>query len=157
MKRSSIIFFQIVIVFIGIGALALMLWEPHLEGRNTHATWFQIYFNDPFLAYAYVASIPFFLALYHGFKALGYATQVKVFSHEISRALRIIKYCAIVIIGFVVVGEMLILLNESDDRAGGVFIGVLVILGSILIAAMATIFERILQKATDKEPRKKGL
>src|SRR5687768_1721939 len=43
--RSSTAFLQTVVVLIGIGALALMLWEPHLEGRNTHATVFEVYFN----------------------------------------------------------------------------------------------------------------
>ena len=74
-KRSLVIptiFLQAVIVLIGIGALALMLWEPHIEGRNAHATFFEIYFKDPFLAYAYLASIPFFVALYQVFKVLGY-------------------------------------------------------------------------------------
>jgi hypothetical protein len=52
MKRSSTAFLQIVIVLIGMGALAFMLWEPHLEGRNAHATVFEVYFKDPFLAYA---------------------------------------------------------------------------------------------------------
>ena len=46
MKRSSTAFLQIVIVLIGIGALALVLWEPHIEGRNAHATVFEIYFKD---------------------------------------------------------------------------------------------------------------
>lgn len=41
-----------VVVLGGIGALAFMLWEPHLEGRNAHAGLFEIYFKDPFLAYA---------------------------------------------------------------------------------------------------------
>jgi hypothetical protein len=80
MKRSSTIFLQIVIVLIGIGALALMLWEPHIEGRNAHATLFEIYFKDPFLAYAYIASIPFFIALYQAFKVLEYVRQNKTFS-----------------------------------------------------------------------------
>ena len=53
MKRSSTTFLQLVIVLIGIGALALLLWEPHIEGRNAHATLFEIYFKDLFLAYAY--------------------------------------------------------------------------------------------------------
>ena len=106
MKRNSTIFLQIVIVLIGIGALALMLWEPHIEGRNAHATLFEIYFNDPFLAYAYLASIPFFAALYQAFKVLGYAGQNKVFSQSAVKALRTIKYCAIAIIGFVAVGEL---------------------------------------------------
>jgi DUF2975 family protein len=55
-------------------------------------------------AYAYVASIPFFVALYEGFKVLGYAGQNKVFSPASVKALRTIKHCAIAIIGFVVVG-----------------------------------------------------
>jgi hypothetical protein len=82
MKRSSTIFLQVVIMLIGVGALALMLWEPHIEGRNAHATLFQIYFNDPFLAYAYIASIPFFVALYQAFNVLGYVRQNKTFSTE---------------------------------------------------------------------------
>ncbi len=72
MRKSSTIFLQIVIVFIGIGALALMLWAPHLEGRNVDATTFEIYFKDHFLAFAYIASIPFFVALFQAFKLLGY-------------------------------------------------------------------------------------
>src|SRR5438876_2799212 len=108
MKRSSTIFLQVVIVLIGIGALAVMLWEPHIEGRNAHATLFEIYFKDPFLAYAYIASISFFVALYQAFKVLGYVGQNQVFSPAAVRALRTIKYCAMAIIGFVVVGEIFI-------------------------------------------------
>ena len=52
MKKGPTIFLQVVIVLIGMGALGLMLWEPHIEGRNAHATLFEIYFKDPFLAYA---------------------------------------------------------------------------------------------------------
>lgn len=149
MKRSSTAFLQTVIVLIGIGALALMLWEPHIEGRNAHATVFEIYFKDPFLAYAYIASIPFFVALYQGFKVLGYAGQNKVFSQAAVKALRTIKFCAIAIIGFVAVGELFIMMGDSDDRAGGVFMGVLITFGSIVIATAAATFERILQNAVD--------
>ena len=37
MKKGSTIFLQVIIVLIGIGALAFMLWEPHVEGVNAHA------------------------------------------------------------------------------------------------------------------------
>ena len=146
MKRSSTIFLQVVIVLIGIGALALMLWEPHIEGRNVHATLFDIYFNDPFLACAYIASIPFFVALYQAFKVLGYAGHNKLFSQAAVRPLRTIKYCAISIIGFVAAGEIYIMSSNSDDRAGGVFMGVLITFGSIVIATAAAIFERMLHE-----------
>ena len=149
LKRSSTAFLQSVIVLIGMGALALMLWEPHLEGRNAHATVFEIYFKDPFLAYAYVGSIPFFVALYQGFKVLGYAGQNQVFSQAAVKALRTIKFCAIAMIGFVAVGELFILMSDSDDRAGGVFMGVLITFGSIVIATAAATFEWILQNAVD--------
>src|SRR6185369_5681275 len=93
-KRSPTVFLQIFIVLIGMGALALMLWEPHLEGRNAHATVFEVYFQDPFLAYAYLASIPFFVALCHGYKVLGCAGQNQVFSPPVVNSLRTIKFCA---------------------------------------------------------------
>ena len=92
MKKSSTIFLQVVIVLVGIGALALMLWEPRLEGRNVHATLFEIYFKDPFWAYAYIASIAFFVALYQAFTLLGYIGQNKVFSQVAVNDLRTLKY-----------------------------------------------------------------
>jgi hypothetical protein len=147
MKRSSTIFLQVIIVLIGIGALSLLLWEPHIEGRNAHATLVQIYFHDPFLAFAYIASIAFFAALYQAFKVLGYVRQNRVFSQEAVRALRTIKICAIAMIGFVAGAEIFIMLSNSDDRAGGVFMGVLITFGAVVIATAAVIFERILKNA----------
>lgn len=151
MKRSSTIFLQAVIVLIGIGALALLLWEPHLEGVNANATTLaQIYFDDPFLILVYLGSIPFFVALYQAFKVLGYAGRNKVFSPAAVKALRLIKYCAIVIIGFVVVEEIFIILNHGDDdAAGAISMGMLITFGSIVIATAAAMFERILQKAVE--------
>ena len=152
MKKAPTIFLQVVIVLIGIGALALMLWEPHIEGRNAHATHFEIYFKDPFLAYAYLASTPFFVALYQAFKVLGYIGQDKAFSQATVEALRTIKFCTLAIIGFVALGELFIRLGNSDDRAGGVFMGILITFGSAVIAAAAAMFEEILQNAVDIKP-----
>lgn len=151
MKKSSTIFLQVVIVLIGIGALALMLWEPHIEGRNAHATLFEIYFKDPFLLYAYTASIAFFMALYQAFKLLGYIGRNEVFSQRSVQALRTIKYCAMTLIAFIVVAEayFFIVVRGKDDIAGGVMIGLLLIFVSVVIATSAAVFERIVQKAVD--------
>jgi hypothetical protein len=149
MKRSSTIFLQAVIVLIGIGALAVMLWEPHIEGRNAHATLLEIYFKDPFLAYAYIASIPFFAALYQAFKALGYVRQNKIFSKATVNSLRTIKYCAIAIIGFVAVSVVFMVFGDKDDRPPGVFMRILITFPSIVVATVAAMFERILQNAVD--------
>src|SRR3954470_8837135 len=124
MKKGSTIFLQVVIVFIGIGALAFMLWEPHIEGVNAHATLSEMYFN-PFVVYAYIASIPFFVALYQAFKVLGYAGQNRIFSQEAVKALRTIKYCALAIIGFVAVSIIFMIGGDRDDRPGGIFMRIL--------------------------------
>ena len=149
MKRSSTIFLQVVIVLIGIGALALLLWEPHVEGRNAHATLFEMYFKDPFLAYVYIGSIPFFAALYQAFKVLGYVSQDKTFSQPTVNALRTIKHCAIAIIGFVAVGTIFMVFGDKDDRPAGLFMRVLIIFPSLVVATTAAMFERILQNAVD--------
>ena len=148
MNRTSTIFLQVVIVLFGIGALALMLWEPHIEGRNVHSTLFEIYFKDPFLAYAYIASISFFVALYQAFKLLGYIGQNKVFSLNSVKALRTIKYCGIAIVGFIVPAEAyLFIIRPGDDIAGGVAMGISISFISIVVATAAAVFERLLQSA----------
>ena len=129
-------------MLVGIGALAFMLWEPHIEGRNAQATLFEIYFKDPFLAYAYLGSVPFFAALYQALRVLGYAGQNKALPPEALKALRTIRFCALSIIGFVAAGEVFIMLGDSDDRAGGVFMGILIALGSAAMAAGAARVER---------------
>ena len=149
MKQTSTIFLQVVIVLIGIGALALLLWEPHTEGVNARATFFKVYL-DPFIALVYTGSIPFFAALYQTFRVLGYVRQNQVFSPKAVKALRTIRHCAIVIICFVVVEEAFIMLNHgNDDPAGGIFIGILITFGSLIVTASAIVFERILQNGVD--------
>lgn len=149
MKSVATVFMRAVLVLVGIGALAVLLWEPHIEGRNAHATQFAIYFNDPFLAYAYIASIPFFAGLYQAFKVLRHAGRYMEFSVSVLRSLRTIKCCALAIIGFVVGGEVFIMFSDSDDRPGGVFIGILIIFAAIVVATAMSILERALQNAVD--------
>lgn len=63
--------------------------------------------------------------------------------------MRTIKYCAISLIFFVAGAEIFIMLHESDDRAGGVFMGVLFAFGATVVATAAAMFERILRSAVD--------
>lgn len=152
MKRSSTIFLQFVVLLIGVAALALLLWEPHLEGRNANATLFQIYFQDPLLSLVYIGSIPFFIALYQAFQVLGRVGRNEVFSPEVVKALRTIKYCALAVIGFVIVEELFILImsgGDNDNPGAPIFMGLLIVLPSIVVAVVASMFERILQNAVD--------
>lgn len=125
-----------------------------MEGRNVNATLFEIYFKDPFLAYAYLGSIPFFVALYQAFKMLGDIERKKVFSRRSLKALRTIKHCALIVLGFVVpaVGYLFIV-RPGDDIAGGVFMGLLITLGSILVVIGAAVFERRMRDAASTKSR----
>ena len=151
MKRGSTIFLQVVILLFGAGFLALLLWEPQVEGRNVNATQFEIYFKDPFLAYIYLAFVPFFVGLYQAVKMLGYARRDEIFSPRAVRALTTIKYCAIAVALFIIGAEayIFIFVRGTDDVAGGVAMGVIIIFVSAIIATTAAVFERILQKAVD--------
>ncbi len=149
-KRTSTIFLQAVIILIGIGTLAFLLWEPHIEGRNVNATLFEVYFNDPFLAYAYTASIAFFVALYQAFMLLIYIGHNKVFSLNSVKALRTIKYCGLTLIAFIAGAEAFLFIVErgkSDDIAGGVAMGLFAMFISTVITTAAAVFEKVLESA----------
>jgi hypothetical protein len=158
MKRSAALFLQVATVLFGIATLAFMLWEPHIEGRNAHATTFEVYFKDPFLAYAYVGSIPFFLALHRAFGLFGHIRQHGAFSQETVDALRSIKRCAIVLIGFVAGALIFIIMfgDDKEDRPAGVFMCLLVTLPAIGIAIAAAMFARNLQNALRQPEGRQG-
>ncbi len=148
MKRGSTIFLQVLIVLFGAGVLTFLLWEPHVEGVNAHARFFAVYF-DPFIAYAYIGSIPLFMALYQAFRLLGYIGRDEVFSERSVRALRTIKYCALILIGFVAVSVLFMIGGDREDRPPGFFLRLLITCPAIVVAVTAAMFQRILQNAVD--------
>jgi hypothetical protein len=93
------------------------------------------------------------MALYQAFKVLGYVRQNKTFSQAAAKALRIIKYCAMALIGFVAVSVVFMMFGDKEDRPAGLFTRLLVAFPSIVIATAAAKFERILQNAMDIKSR----
>ena len=149
MKRGITIFLHILIVLLGVGVLGALLFEPQVEGRNVRATQFEIYFKDPFLAYIYLAFVPFFVGLYQVFLFAGYAGRDQLFQPRSVRALRIIKYCAftmaIMILGAIV--YLFIFIRGEDDIAGGVAMGIFIMFGAAVIATAAALFERMFRSS----------
>lgn len=151
MKRGSILFLRAVLLLVGLAVLAGLLWEPHLEGRNAHANLVTIYLRDPFLAYVYLGALPFFFGLVQAFRLLGYVGQGQACSPDAVTALRRIKYCALVVIGFIVGAEVFLILgpNDGEDRAGGVAMGIFTGLPCLVAATTAAVLERVLQNAVE--------
>jgi len=154
MKKGSTIFLRVVIVLIGIVALAIMIRFPLTEGRAVNLDLFSIY-SDPFIIYGYVVSIAFFVALYQAFKLLGYIGQNKVFSLSSVKALRIIRYCAIALSILIAMAVIYIRISFSvksvtdDDPAGFIAVSIVATFISFVIATAAAVFERTLQSAVD--------
>lgn len=150
MKRIPTLFLQAVIVLIAMVALTLMIWLPSTEGRAANLDLVGIY-SDPFILYGYAASIAFFVALYKAFRLIGYIGQNKVFSSQSVKALRSIKYCAIILaIGIAGAGLFIRLFHDKDDDpAGFLALCIVTTFVSVVVATAAAIFEKILQNAVD--------
>ena len=150
MKKGQTLFLQGVLVCIGIGMLVTLIWFPLTEGRAVGLDLVSVY-ADPFIIFGYIASIPFFIALYQAVKLLGYIGQDNVFSLNSVRALRSIKYCAL-IVGAAIVGAgayINLFHAQDDDPAGFLAMCIVTIFGSIVIATAAAVFERLLQSAVE--------
>lgn len=149
-KRISTVFLQVVVVLIGMVVLAFLIIMPTKEGRAENLDLFHIY-ADPLILYAYAASIAFFVALYKAFKLLGYIGRNEVFSLNSVKALKSIKYCAIILgISIVLAGVFIkISHSEEDDPAGFIAMCIVTTFACIVVATAAAIFEKILQNAVD--------
>ena len=158
MKQSSTIFLQVVIVLIGIVALAIMIRFPSTEGRAANLDLFSIY-ADPLILYGYAASIPFFIALYKAFKLLGYIGQNKAFSLNSVRTLSSIKYCAIILSIFIVMAGLYIRIfhNKDDDPAGFLAMCIVTTFVSLVVATGVAVFEKILQNGMDIKAKNEQL
>jgi len=147
MKRSFIILLQSFTIIIGLLVLTALIRLPLSEGRAAHLDLFHIY-ADPFILYGYLASIPFFIGLYQGFKILGYTRQHKLFSFNSISALKILKYCA-VIFGILIIGAGLFIIlfhSKEDDPAGFIALCILTIISSMVVASISAKFEKKLLK-----------
>ena len=146
MTRTTARLLQTVTVLFGTAVFVFLLGEPWGEGRNAHATFVQVYFNDTFLAYAYLVSIPFFVALTQAFRLFGDAGRHAISQRSVG-ALRIIKYCAFAVMACVLMAEvyLVIVVRGQDDIAGGVAMGLIVTVLCAAIATAAILFERTVQ------------
>jgi len=146
MNRPTALFLQAVIVVVALATVVFLLGEPHLEGRNAGAPLFRIYFQDPFLAFVYLGSVAFFVALYRAFRLCGDVRQQGTFSPATVDALHAIKYCGLIMIGFSAVGAVIIFFQgDQDDRPAGIAMSFLAICAASAIAIAATLFARHLQ------------
>jgi len=144
-KSGSTLFLKSVILLIGALVLALCLFALPAGIRSDNAGAYR-----PILIGMYIPAVPFFIALYQGFRLLGYIDKNDVFSEFSVKALRNIKFCALVIASLYTAGMPYIFqVAQLDDAPGVAALGFIFIFASIMIAAAAAILQSLLQNVID--------
>lgn len=145
MKPSSTLFLKAVVLLIGIGVLALCIFVLPAGIRSDQTGDYR-----PILIGMYIPAIPFFIALYQIMKLLDSIDKKKVFSLISIKALKIIKFCALIISALYTAGmPYLFQVADKDDAPGVVLVGFIIIFGSLVIAAASAIFQNLLQNVVD--------
>lgn len=136
-------FLQCLLGLFGLGIAVFLLWEPQVEGRNVGKNWFEIYFQDPYLAYVYLGSIPCFIGIFKVIQFLGRVRDGKAFSAKAVTDLKVIRQLALLTMGLTFIGQGILFFNTSDDRAGGMAIGMFILFSAMVIIAVTTVVEEI--------------
>ncbi len=150
MKRETL-FLKTVVFLMGLVVLALCIFlVPRI------AYWVAVELLElpyvEYLVYAgfYATAVPFFFALYQTLKLLSYIDQDQAFSESSVVALQKIKNCAVAISILYVAGlPMFYLVAEADDAPGLIFIGLVIIFASMVIAVFAAVLQKLLKNAID--------
>ncbi|MFS0615811.1 DUF2975 domain-containing protein [Lederbergia ruris] len=149
MKRGSTLFLKIAVFLIGTPILALCLFGLPMVAKEAVDSYSEFaYVLYGILIVMYISAIPFFIALYQAFKLLSYIDKNEAFAGISVKALKNIKYCAISISSFYVVGMPLFyFMAEVDDAPGIIVIGLIIIFASLVIAVFAAVLQRLLKEA----------
>jgi hypothetical protein len=138
---SSTLFLKISVVLMGIPVLALSIfWFPWLVNNPVNPDYATIIY--PILIGIYGSVIPFFAALYQAFKLLSYIDKNQAFSNLSVKALKNIKFNALMISGlYVIVMPFVYLVADLDDAPGLIIIGMVPIFASMVIAVFAAVLQ----------------
>ena len=150
MKKISILFLQIALVAIGVVAFAILIRFPLTEGRAVNLDLWSIY-SDPFILYAYLSSIAFFVGLYKAFRLLGFIRLNKLFTEDSINILKNIRYCAIILSVLIVMAGVYIKIfhHKDDDPAGFLGLCIVTTFICIVVATAVAVLEKVLQNAID--------
>lgn len=148
MKISTTLFLKISVFIIGLPVLVFYIFLAPKIGNFAGELYPNIaYIKSLVLILLYGAAVPFYFALYQAFNLLRYIDKSKAFSELSVKGLKKIKYCAVAISGWYVLGMPLFhFIGKKIDPPIG-FVGLIIIFASLVIAVFAAVLQRLLQEA----------
>ena len=148
MKRETLIL-RIAVFIIGLPVLALWIFGlPWLIKNPVNPNYAHVLY--PIIIGIYASSIPYYIALYKAFRLLGFIDKNIAFSELSVKALRVIKYCAIIITTlYALIMPFAYLAAKLDDAPGLIIIGMIPPFTSVIIAVFTAVLQKLLKNAID--------
>jgi len=148
--KYEILFLKLVICIVAILFLALYGFGLPLIGSEI-GDHYPMYITYTTLTLMYAAGVPFYFALYHTFKLLGYINKNETFSEVSIKALKNIKYSLkIMSIILIIILPFLYIIAQLDDAPGILAFGILITGVSIVITVFVSLIKRIFENAKAK-------
>lgn len=149
MKKASTMFLRLAGITVGAIVLAVCLFA-------LPPTWRAVAEEYPNITYVfylillalYLASLPFFYALYQALKLLGYVDTKRAFSKLTVLALRRISYSAVTISAiFITTMPLFYTWAQNDDAPGLVVISMLLVAAPLTVAVFAGVLQKLFAEA----------
>lgn len=143
MFRSTM-FLQFAILILAVApTIFLVLTSPFLVKGEVDGGY------DWVLISIYLSMIPFWIALYQGFKLLRLIDSQLVFTPMAVQYLRRIKYAAIIIAGvYIFASPYIFMVANKDDAPGVVLINLILIGAALVVATFAAVLQQLFRSAS---------
>jgi hypothetical protein len=145
------LFLKIAVFLIGAPVLALCIFFlPWVAKEGAEFFPKLAFMQYPFLIGVSATAIAFFMALYQALRLLSYIDKNNAFSELSVKALKTIKYCAVIISSiYVLFLPLFYIIGEVDDAPGIIVLGLVIIFASAVIAVFAAVLQKLLKNAID--------
>lgn len=150
MRRETMIL-KIAVVMLGIPVAALsVLLLPWIARDASESSIRMAYVIYGILILMYISVVPFFAALYQGFRLLGYIDSNKAFSELSLKSIQKIRSCAAAIsIIYLFAMPLFYIVAEIDDAPGVILVGMIFVFAPLSVAVFAAILKKLLKNAID--------
>lgn len=150
MRRETMIL-KIAVIMLGIPVAALsVLLLPWIARDAAQSSIRMAYVIYGILILMYISVVPFFAALYQGFRLLGYIDSNKAFSELSLKSIQKIRSCAAAIsIIYLFAMPLFYIVAEIDDAPGVILVGMIFVFAQLTVAVFAAILKKLLKNAID--------
>ena len=147
MKNAATLFLRIVLTLGSLFVLAfIILVTP--EFIDELVSYSPVWFHIPIIIGMYLAALPFYFAVYQTFKLLHYIDDNKAFSKLSVKALKKIKYAALILSAiYAAITPFFYIIAQAEDAPGVLMISLVITGAGLVVATFAAVIQMVLGQA----------